>query len=119
MKQSVTFAKLTEALAPPDLVEVQKRSYWDFLQFDMPKNKRQNVGLQSAFLETFPIESPDRTYRLDYVHYALGKPKYSVGECLRNGLSYAAPLKVKLRLVGSGVLKEKGLPGGDSSSAMV
>ena len=103
----VSFAKLTEGLAVPDLVEVQKRSYWDFLQLDAPKPKRQNIGLQAAFLETFPIESPDKTYRLDYLQYALGKPKYTVNECLRNGLSYAAPLKVKLRLAGPKETKEQ------------
>ena len=103
----VSFAKLSEGLAPPDLVEVQKRSYWDFLQLDVPKPKRENAGLQAAFLETFPIESPDKTYRLDFLYYALGKPKYAVGECLRNGLSYAAPLKVKLRLVGPKETKEQ------------
>ena len=103
----VSFAKLTEGLAAPDLVEVQKRSYWDFLQLDVPKPKRQNIGLQAAFLETFPIESPDKTYRLDYLQYALGKPKYTVNECLRNGLSYAAPLKVKLRLVGPKETREQ------------
>ena len=95
----VNFAKLTEGLEPPDLVEVQKRSYADFLQHDVPKPKRQNAGLQAAFLETFPIESPDKTYRLDYVHYSLGKPKYSVEECHQRGMTYAAPLKVTIQLV--------------------
>src|SRR5688500_16616791 len=107
MDKAVTFAKLTEGLAPPDLVEVQKRSYWDFLQVDVPKPKRQNIGLQAAFLETFPIDSPDKTYRLDFVHFSLGKPKYVVNECLRNGLSFAAPLKVKLRLDGPKETREQ------------
>ena len=107
MSKVVSFAKLTEGLAAPDLVEVQKRSYWDFLQLETQKQKRQNVGLQAAFLETFPIESPDKTYRLDYLHYTLGKTKYTVNECLRNGLSYAAPLKVKLRLAGPKETKEQ------------
>ena len=103
----LSFAKLSEGLAPPDLVEVQKRSYADFLQVEAPRNKRQNAGLQAAFLETFPIESPDKTHRLEFLSYALGKPKYVVGECLRNGLSYAASLKVKLRLVGPKETKEQ------------
>ena len=103
----VSFAKLTEGTAPPDLVEVQKRSYWDFLQIELPKNKRQNFGLQGAFQETFPIENNDKTYRLEFVHYTLGKPKYTVNECLRNGLSYAAPLKVKLRLSAPKEAKEQ------------
>ncbi|MBI3083809.1 MAG: DNA-directed RNA polymerase subunit beta [Candidatus Omnitrophica bacterium] len=103
----VNFARLAEGLARPDLVEVQRRSYWDFLQLDAPRHKRRNVGLQAAFIETFPIENRDKTYRLEFVHYTLGKPKYAVGECLRNGLSYAAPLKVKLRLAGPKETKEQ------------
>ncbi len=75
MRKVVSFAKLSEGLSPPDLVEVQKRSYLDFLQIDVPKQKRQNVGLQAAFLETFPIESPDKTHRLDSDYYKLGKPQ--------------------------------------------
>ena len=105
--KTFSFAKLTEGLAPPDLVEVQKRSYEDFLQLEVLKHKRRNVGLQAAFLETFPIENREKTYRLEFVHYSLGKTKYSVIECLRNGLSYAAPLKVKLRLVGPKESKEQ------------
>ena len=103
----LSFAKLSEGLAPPDLVEVQKRSYADFLQAEAPRHKRLNAGLQAAFLETFPIESPDKTHRLEFLSYGLGKPKYVVNECLRNGLSYAASLKVKLRLVGSKETKEQ------------
>ncbi|MBI4343266.1 MAG: DNA-directed RNA polymerase subunit beta [Candidatus Omnitrophica bacterium] len=103
----VNFAKLSEGIEPPDLVEVQKRSYAEFLQLEVPRHKRQNVGLQAAFLETFPIENADKTYRLDYVHYGLGKPKYTVGECLRSQLTYAAPLKVKLRLAGPKETKEQ------------
>ncbi|MBI4340764.1 MAG: DNA-directed RNA polymerase subunit beta, partial [Candidatus Omnitrophica bacterium] len=107
MSKTLSFAKLKEGLAPPDLVEVQKRSYAEFLQMELPRQKRQNVGLQAAFLETFPIENPDKTYRLDFLYYSLGKPKYAVAECLRNGLSYAAPLKVKLRLGGPKETKEQ------------
>ncbi|MDP3722982.1 MAG: DNA-directed RNA polymerase subunit beta [Candidatus Omnitrophota bacterium] len=113
MRKQVSFAKLPEGLAPPDLVEVQKHSYWDFLQVNLPAQKRQNRGLEAAFIETFPIENPDKTYRLEYVRYALGKPKYTVNECLRNGLSYAAPLKVKLRLAGPKEAKEQEVYFGD------
>src|SRR3989344_1158929 len=107
MRKLLSFAKLSEGVPPPDLIEVQKRSYWDFLQADVPKNKRLNAGLQAAFTETFPIETAAKTHRLEYVHYTLGKPKYTVMECLRNGLSYAAPLKVKLRLVAPKEAKEQ------------
>ncbi|MDP3703286.1 MAG: hypothetical protein Q8R78_02740, partial [Candidatus Omnitrophota bacterium] len=107
MRKLLSFAKLSEGVSPPDLVEVQKRSYWDFLQADTPKHKRQSAGLQAAFMETFPIETAAKTHRLEYVYYTLGKPKYKVSECLRNGLSYAAPLKLKLRLVAPKEAKEQ------------
>ena len=107
MRKLLSFAKLPEGVSPPDLVEVQKRSYWDFLQTDQSRHKRLNAGLQAAFMETFPIETADKTHRLEYVYYTLGKPKYKVSECLRNGLSYAAPLKVKLRLVAPKEAKEQ------------
>lgn len=107
MPKLLSFARVQEILEPPNLVEVQKRSYADFLQLQIPKNKRQNQGLQAAFLETFPIENPDKTYRLEFLHYILGKPRYKVSECLRNGLSYAAPLKVKMRLSGPKETKEQ------------
>jgi len=103
----ISFTKLPEGLEPPDLVEVQKHSYAKFLQLEVPKTRRETIGLQAAFLETFPIESPDRTHRLEFVHYTVGKPKYSQPECLRNGLTHAAPLKVKLRLVSPKEVKEQ------------
>ena len=106
-KKLLSYAKLSEGLAPPDLVEVQKHSYLEFLQLEVPKHKRGNVGLQAAFQETFPIENADKTYRLEFLHYSLGRSKYNVRECLRNGLTYAAPLKVKLRLVGPKETKEQ------------
>ncbi|MBI4354730.1 MAG: DNA-directed RNA polymerase subunit beta [Candidatus Omnitrophica bacterium] len=102
-----SFARLPQRLDPPNLVEVQTNSYAAFLQQGVPKTKRANVGLQAAFLETFPIANADGKYRLEFGHYALGKPKYTVAECLRNGLSYAAALKVKLRLVTPKDVKEQ------------
>ncbi len=113
MKKRVSFAKLPEVLEPPDLVEVQKQSYALFLQHEVAKSRRENVGLQAAFLETFPIDSPDGTHKLEFLSYSVGKTKYTVGECLRNGLSYAAPLKVKLRLSSSKEAKEQEVYFGD------
>lgn len=107
MAKRMSFARLPVGLEPPDLIEVQTYSYAQFLQLDVPKSRRENMGLQAAFLETCPIESADHTHRLEFVSYAIGKPKYSVAECLRNGLSYAAPLKVKLRLVTPKEAKEQ------------
>jgi len=103
----VNFAKLAGTIDPPHLVEVQTHSYAKFLQLEIPRSRRENLGLQAAFLETFPIESPDGTHRLEFLHYTIGKSKYTIAECLRNGLSYAAPLKVKLRLVSPKAAKEQ------------
>ncbi|MBI3311902.1 MAG: DNA-directed RNA polymerase subunit beta, partial [Candidatus Omnitrophica bacterium] len=103
----VSFAKLSKGLEPPDLIEIQKHSYAQFLQLEVSKSRREDMGLQGAFLETFPIENADRTHRLEFVYYTVGKPKYTVNECLRNGLSFAAPLKVKLRLASQTGAKEQ------------
>ena len=94
----LSYSKLEEGLQPPDLLEVQKQSYAQFLQLHVPKSRREGVGLQAALLETFPIESADGSHQLQFLHYSIGKPKYTVVECLRNDLTYAAPLKLKLRL---------------------
>ncbi len=107
MTARVSFAKLPQTVEPPDLLEVQKHSYAQFLQLEAPKSRRERIGLQAAFQETFPIESADGQHQLQFVHYTVGRPKYTVNECLRNGLTYAAPLKVKLRLVSSKSTKEQ------------
>lgn len=107
MLKRIRFGKFRAGLEPPDLIEVQKRSYAEFLQLEVLRSKRANEGLQAAFQETFPVTSPDGTYRLEYAHYTVGRPKYTVGEALRNGVTYAAPLKVKLRLAGPKGAKEQ------------
>ncbi|MBU4478830.1 MAG: DNA-directed RNA polymerase subunit beta [Candidatus Omnitrophica bacterium] len=92
------YAKLKEVFEIPHLLQVQLDSYEDFLQLDVPKTKREEKGLQAVFSEVFPVDSFDKTCRVEYVSYKLDKPKYDVWECHRRGMSYAAPLKVKLRL---------------------
>lgn len=91
----------------PSLVEIQVKSYQEFLQTEEGKRRRKRKGLEAAFQDSFPIESFDGTCRLEYVGYSLGKPKYSIAECQKRGMTYAAPLKVKLRLVRKGVAKEQ------------
>ncbi|MBU0634634.1 MAG: DNA-directed RNA polymerase subunit beta [Candidatus Omnitrophica bacterium] len=93
-----SYAKLEEVFDPPHLLQVQLDSYAEFLQLSMPKTKRENVGLQAVFNEVFPMENFEKTYLLEYVNYTLDRPKYEVLECQRRCLSYASPLKVKLRL---------------------
>jgi len=83
----------------PNFLEHQLRSFKEFLQVDVLPEKRKNMGLQEILKEVFPMESPDKQYRLEYVSYALSRPRYSVEECKRRSQTYAAPLRVRLRLV--------------------
>ncbi|MBI4387614.1 MAG: DNA-directed RNA polymerase subunit beta [Candidatus Omnitrophica bacterium] len=102
-----SFAKIEDAIAMPNLVEIQIRSYEEFLQTDRVARRRKRQGLEAVFQEAFPIESFDGSCRLEYLGYTLGKPKYSISECHKRGMTYAAPLKVKLRIVRKGVAKEQ------------
>jgi DNA-directed RNA polymerase subunit beta len=102
-----SFSKISDCIELPNLVEIQIDSYERFLQSDRPKRKRKRQGLEASFQDAFPIESFDGSCRLEYLGYALGKPKYSVVECRKRSMTYAAPLKVKLRLVRKGIAKEQ------------
>ncbi len=121
------FSRIKEIIEPPFLLELQKRSYNDFLQFDVPWDKREEKGLEAVFRSVFPIEDYTGTARLEYVGYEIGKwrckcgeykglggpnivcdrcgerlffiPKYSPKECKRKGLTYGAPVRVLLRLI--------------------
>jgi DNA-directed RNA polymerase, beta subunit/140 kD subunit len=81
-----------------DLIEIQKRSYERFLQLDVEPSHREDSGLQSAFLSVFPIEDYNGNYRIDFLDYSLGEPKYEEYECLERGMTYAAPLKIRIRI---------------------
>lgn len=108
-----SFTKIPDCMELPNLVEIQLTSYEQFLQLDRPKKRRKRQGLDAAFQDCFPIESFDGSCRLEYVGYNLGKPKYSIPECHKRGLTYAAPLKVQLRLIRKGVAKEQEVYMGD------
>ncbi|MBL8769633.1 MAG: DNA-directed RNA polymerase subunit beta [Planctomycetes bacterium] len=82
----------------PNLTEIQTKSYADFLQSDVPFNRRENVGLEAILRETFPIHSYDKTMALEYVGYDLGRPRYTSDECRVLGLTYGMPFKVRVRL---------------------
>jgi DNA-directed RNA polymerase subunit beta len=101
------YTKIHDTMEMPNLVEIQVQSYQEFLQTEKTKRQRKRQGLEAAFQDCFPIESFDGTCRLEYVGYNLGKPKYIIAECHKRGMTYAAPLKVKLRLVRKGVAKEQ------------
>ncbi len=83
----------------PDLIEIQTKSYGDFLQWDVPPDQRLDVGLAEVFGDVFPISSPDNLTHLEFVHYSFTPPKYTIQECQDRGLTYAASLKALLRLV--------------------
>ena len=109
MKQ-INFAKIPKVLDLPDLLEMQKRSFKDFLQLDVPPGERKLQGLQAAFLDVFPIEASDGSMVLDFVRYEMGEPKFSsVEEAQAHDGSFSAPIKAILRLSSkqpSGKLKE-------------
>jgi DNA-directed RNA polymerase subunit beta len=93
------FGRISEITEMPNLIEVQKTSYDQFLQRLIPIADRQHLGLQEAFKSVFPIRDFSERAELQFVHYELEEPKYDVEECQQRGMTYAAPLKVTLRLV--------------------
>jgi len=96
--ERVNFGKIKEIIAPPNLIELQTNSYREFLQADVPPSRRKNLGLQAVFTEVFPIESYDGKCVLDFHSYEIGQPKLDWLECLREGLTYGAPLYVTFLL---------------------
>jgi DNA-directed RNA polymerase subunit beta len=96
--ERINFGKIKEIIAPPNLIELQTNSYREFLQAEIPASKRKNLGLQAVFTEVFPIESYDGKCVLDFHSYEIGEPKVDWLECLREGLTYGAPLYVTFLL---------------------
>ncbi|MDB6039918.1 MAG: DNA-directed polymerase, beta subunit, partial [Verrucomicrobiales bacterium] len=96
--ERINFGKIKEVIAPPNLIEIQVNSYREFLQADIAQSKRKNLGLQAVFTEVFPIESYDGKSVLDYHSYEIGEPKQDWLECLREGITYGAPLHVTFLL---------------------
>src|SRR5712664_1966574 len=92
--ERINFGKIKEIIAPPNLIELQTNSYKEFLQAEVPPSKRRNLGLQAVF----PIESYDGKCVLDFHSYEIGEPKVDWLECLREGLTYGAPLYVTFLL---------------------
>jgi len=113
MTKRKSYAKIEECYRLPNLLEIQLDSYEAFLQEGKPKSKRENLGLESAFREIFPIESPDGEYRLEYLSYNIGKPKYVISECKKRGMSYAGALRVMMRLKSKKETKEQEVYLGD------
>src|SRR6266853_1044220 len=93
------FGRIPEVAPMPNLIEVQKSSYDHFLQMGVAAEARTSVGLQEVFKSVFPIRDFSERAQLEFVRYELEAPKYEVDECQQRGITFAAPLKVTLRLV--------------------
>jgi DNA-directed RNA polymerase subunit beta len=95
----VSFAKIHEIIGIPNLIEIQQRSYEQFLQAQVPPQEREDTGLQGVFTSIFPISDYNDSASLEFVRYEFGDPKYTAEECWEKGMTYSVPLKVTLRLV--------------------
>jgi DNA-directed RNA polymerase subunit beta len=91
----------------PDLTEIQTRFYDAFLQYDVPAAKRKDQGIEGVLREIFPVESYDKTVKLEYLSYRLGKPRYDPDECRQLRLTYGRPLHVRLRLTREQPMEEE------------
>jgi DNA-directed RNA polymerase subunit beta len=103
-----SFGKIAEVAQLPNLIEVQKASYDQFLQVDVPAASREERGIEAVFRSVFPIKDFNENSTLEYVKYELEEPKYDVEECQQRGMTFAAPLKVTLRLIVFDVDQETG-----------
>src|ERR1043166_2695229 len=93
------FGKIKRIIDIPNLIDIQKRAYDEFLQADAAPEARKDLGLQGVFKSVFPIKDFNETASLEFVGFSLGTPKYDVEECHERGMTYAAPLKVTIQLV--------------------
>lgn len=94
----VNFAKVQNPFPYPDFLDVQLKSFKDFLQLDTPPEERKNDGLYKVFAENFPITDTRNNFVLEFLDYFIDPPRYSISECLERGLTYSVPLKAKMKL---------------------
>ena len=97
-KPRVNFATVKNPLPYPDFLEVQLKSFQDFLQLDTPPEQRNNEGLYKVFSENFPIADTRNNFVIEFLDYYIDPPRYTIDECLNRGLTYSVPLKAKLKL---------------------
>ncbi len=96
--QRLSFGKTSNIIDYPDFLDIQLESFEKFVQLDVAPNQREDVGLQQIFNENFPIQDTRETHILEFLYYTVDTPKYNLKECQDRGLTYAVPLKAKLRL---------------------
>ena len=98
VNQRINFASTKNPLEYPDFLEVQLKSFKDFLQLDTPPEKRKNEGLYKVFAENFPIADTRNNFVLEFLDYYIDPPRYTIDDCIERGLTYSVPLKAKLKL---------------------
>ena len=98
INQRVNFASVKNPMPYPDFLDVQLKSFKDFLQLDTPSELRKNDGLYKVFAENFPIADTRNNFVLEFLDYYIDEPRYTIQECLERGLTYCVPLKAKLKL---------------------
>ncbi|HSW55616.1 MAG TPA: DNA-directed RNA polymerase subunit beta [Ignavibacteriaceae bacterium] len=94
----ISFGSIKSVMDVPDLLNIQNETFEEFIQLEKLPEDRENKGLQKVFIDNFPIFDNKENYRLDFIHYNVEKARFSVEECMERGLTFAAPLKAKLRL---------------------
>ncbi len=97
-QQRVNFSRMQKHMPYPDFLEIQLKSFQDFLQMDSTPEQRRNEGLYKVFSENFPIQDTRNSFTLAFLDYSIDRPRYTIEECIKRGLTYSVPLKAKLRL---------------------
>ena len=97
-EQRVNFSAIQKQFPYPDFLEVQLKSFYEFLRMDATPEQRRQEGLFKVFSENFPITDTRNSFKLEFLDYSIDKPRYSIEECLLRGLTYSVPLKAKLKL---------------------
>ena len=94
----ISFARVKNPMPYPDFLDVQLKSFRDFLQLDTPPEDRKNDGLYKVFAENFPIQDARNNFVLEFLDYFIDPPRYTIEECLERGLTYSVPMKAKMKL---------------------
>ena len=96
--QRVNFSAMQQQMPYPDFLDIQLKSFKDFVQMDSTPEQRRQEGLFKVFCENFPIQDTRNSFSLEFLDYSVEPPRYSIEECLVRGLTYSVPLKAKLKL---------------------
>ena len=97
-QQRVNFSRMQKSMPFPDFLDIQLKSFAEFLQMDSTPEQRRKEGLFKVFQENFPIQDTRNSFTLAFLDYSIDRPRYSIEECIKRGLTYSVPLKAKLRL---------------------